>query len=385
MKSFFERLDGPSQWKQIEENSKLLELAQKPLFLFMLAVAYQEKSIEMDLDETGLLNAFINRKLREESHTNVYPPDRSPNPDQTYAYLIWLAKQLKKTQKPFLIEDLQPSLLDSDKGEKSLYFRLFIIPEIVIVFLLIVSNLGLRAWMTFMLKSEINGLQNFGLNLGLGFVIASWGVIVLRILKGNRLLDAPIQINDKLTFAFFLGLRKGLRTGIMAGALVGALFGASFGVLSGLNEGLTAGWTIGVIYGFIIGLIKCLVVGLRTDVIDEKESPSQGTFNLLRNSLLGGAIIGMIFGVFFGLIDGKLIGLAAGIIFGITAAMFLGIETLIRHVALRAVLTKNGYTPWKYDRFLEHAVELRFMQRVGGRYRFIHSLIRDHFANASLD
>ena len=40
----------------------------------------------------------------------------------------------------------------------------------------------------------------------------------------------------------------------------------------------------------------------------------------------------------------------------------------------------RGVIPWHYARFLDYTTERMFLQRVGGRYRFIHDLLRDHFA-----
>ena len=36
--------------------------------------------------------------------------------------------------------------------------------------------------------------------------------------------------------------------------------------------------------------------------------------------------------------------------------------------------------PLTITRFLDHAARHRFIQRVGGRYRFMHDLLRQHFA-----
>jgi len=41
---------------------------------------------------------------------------------------------------------------------------------------------------------------------------------------------------------------------------------------------------------------------------------------------------------------------------------------------------KKGSIPWNFKLFLEHATQHRFIQRTGGRYRFIHDLLREHFA-----
>lgn len=52
----------------------------------------------------------------------------------------------------------------------------------------------------------------------------------------------------------------------------------------------------------------------------------------------------------------------------------------IQHFALRLILYSNGYIPWNYARFLDYCTERMLLQRVGGRYRFIHKLLQDHFA-----
>ncbi|MEH1811708.1 MAG: hypothetical protein V7K26_30785 [Nostoc sp.] len=40
----------------------------------------------------------------------------------------------------------------------------------------------------------------------------------------------------------------------------------------------------------------------------------------------------------------------------------------------------GGTHPWNYARFLDYCTERLFLQRVAGRYRFIHKLLQDHFA-----
>ncbi|MDZ8259566.1 hypothetical protein [Nostoc sp. ChiQUE01b] len=56
----------------------------------------------------------------------------------------------------------------------------------------------------------------------------------------------------------------------------------------------------------------------------------------------------------------------------------------IQHVSLRLVLWCSGYIPWNYALFLNRAAQRRLIQQIGGRYRFIHRLLLDHFANMHL-
>jgi hypothetical protein len=55
-------------------------------------------------------------------------------------------------------------------------------------------------------------------------------------------------------------------------------------------------------------------------------------------------------------------------------------QDIVRHAVLRVFLAWNGSSPIRYVRLLEQAVNLAFIQRVGGAYLFIHKTFRDHVA-----
>lgn len=57
----------------------------------------------------------------------------------------------------------------------------------------------------------------------------------------------------------------------------------------------------------------------------------------------------------------------------------------IKHFVLRIILYIFQYSPWNYDRFLDYATNRLFTQKVGGGYKFIHGMLREHFANMKLD
>jgi hypothetical protein len=52
---------------------------------------------------------------------------------------------------------------------------------------------------------------------------------------------------------------------------------------------------------------------------------------------------------------------------------------LIQHVALRIVLKINGYAPYRFDKFLKYCIERKLLYPVGGRYRFLHRELLNHF------
>jgi hypothetical protein len=129
-----------------------------------------------------------------------------------------------------------------------------------------------------------------------------------------------------------------------------------------------------------------------TSDLERKTIPNQGIWKSAVNALIAGLGTGliseMIFkltnelftGLGFGLGSGVGIGLGRGIWVGIGVGMGRGGIACIQHFTLRLVLYHNGYIPWNYARFLDYATERLYLQRVGGRYRFIHKLLQEHFA-----
>ena len=73
-------------------------------------------------------------------------------------------------------------------------------------------------------------------------------------------------------------------------------------------------------------------------------------------------------------------GAGPGAAFGILAGLLPG-AACIQHVVLRLVLWVGGILPLRFVRFLNFATRRRLLQRVGGRYRFIHALLRDHLSD----
>jgi len=52
-----------------------------------------------------------------------------------------------------------------------------------------------------------------------------------------------------------------------------------------------------------------------------------------------------------------------------------------QHLALRLVLFRAGVIPWNYAHFLNACCDRHLLQRVGGRYRFIHRLVQERLAS----
>ncbi|MEO1208637.1 MAG: NACHT domain-containing protein [Cyanobacteria bacterium J06638_20] len=335
--TYFQQLERPHQWTELKDQPDLLDLARSPLFLLMLVVVYQGQTIQ---NKEQLLDDYIEKQLTDLNNQGAYPPhSKAPTVQKTERYLGWLAVKLRKNETTeFLIERLQPSWLDR-KGDRLLYRW--------IGGLLFGLLCGLLLWLS-------AGLL-FGLLLGLllGLIFGLFG--------GLRFGLKDITPAEKLKFSWKESIRGGLLFGLSAGLIFGLLFGLSAGLFVGLSFWLSAGLDVAELQ------------------IREKQYPNQGIRRSLKSAMLSGLIGGLIGGL-GGLIGGLLFGLSFGLLFGLIGGLSFGLGVVIQHSVLRILLFRSGCSPWNYERFLEHAENHRFIQRVGGRYRFVHDLLRTRFA-----
>ena len=150
--------------------------------------------------------------------------------------------------------------------------------------------------------------------------------------------------------------------------------------------------------GFL-GALFGLLSGLTGRDVERRAVPNQGIRQSAANvpmfALLGAVVVGVPYGLINlsaaalvtrtvpDLADWLRLGLGSGLVFGVIGGL-LPCAACIQHFTLRLVLWCSGFVPWRYPRFLDHATERMLLQRVGGRYRFIHVLLRDHVAQMSL-
>jgi len=154
---------------------------------------------------------------------------------------------------------------------------------------------------------------------------------------------------------------------------------------------------------FCFGTIGALLGGLITSTgVELKVLSNRGIKSSLKKSIYAGVIAGTILvildvvmkiiGVGFSRVTGSTFGIQQIVVSellwssavwlftnGLLAALWYGGLDIIKHYSLRLILVLKGNGPRKFDSFLDYAVRLGFMRRVGGGYIFIHSLLREHF------
>ncbi|NES87258.1 MAG: NACHT domain-containing protein [Moorea sp. SIO2B7] len=350
IEAYLKGLNCQQLWPGIQQDSEgLLELARMPFLLHLIPVAYPDglKPVERELKDPKakedyqnqcrqkLFQDYIDRKLKESHNRRGY------SEEETRRWLGWLAKGLKEEkQTEFWIEKMQPDMLNKSR-KKGLYQL----------------SLGLVYGLIFSMI--------FDLSLGLFY-----GVIYGRFFN-------KVDLSKTITLSW-----KD-RKKIIEELIYGLIYGLSVGLIYGLSVGLS----VGLIRGLIIGLLYGLIRGLSGEEVKTRNKPNQRIKESAKNTVILSIISfpgTFLLFVLPDLVSGENVKLLSMLIGASGMAMLIGFSyagrPVIQHFVLRLILWRSGSIPWDYAHFLSYATERRLIKQVGGRYRFIHDLLREHFA-----
>ena len=283
-----------------------------------------------------------------------------------------------------------------------------------------------------MISWVIGGLLLKRLGLGLASWISLWLVgglgvgatvgLIAGLVAKRREKTTPGEVLHGARREGWHTLGRRVRQELLLGSGAALVLGVLLSVLAGVGKremiqalaGLTNSLGIGLLMALhmvllcILGgavvvagtsallgaLIEALRGGLTGPEIEQRTAPNQGIRRSAVNVGVFALVGGLTAGGIWGLVNLVVIMLMWGHVpqeswwhSGLGSVLFLGLlcglvpgAACIQHFALRFVLWCKGMMPWHYVRFLDYATERMFLQRVGGRYRFIHNLLRDHFA-----
>ncbi len=417
-------------------DNALQELAQSPLMLNIMVLAYQGVEIEEGFETVTtkermkkLFDDYIDRMFTR-SRVLAYAKKPLSQEKERYSrqqatlWLAWLARQmLQRSQTVFLIEKLQPSWLAN--SNLNVLYKILVGLTVGVVSGLTV---GLTVGSIFGLMArsiiELRGLI-FGPILGLisGLIFGLIGGLI----GGSTKLFEEIKTVEAVKwswknpwknilywsrFGLMIGLVSGLVLGLFSKLIIDRstqsvstgkhIFGVSDRLINWMNEGpislmngeLILGlisWTYdygdlifgligGLFGGMVFGLIGGLLGGPISIDIENKNQTNQGIWVSAKNAIIFGSIFLLISGSIGVLIAG-LSGLTIDLIFGLIAGLANGGLAFLQHFTLRFLLYRTNCMPWKLVPFLQFCTEERlFLYRVGGGYIFVHRLLMDHFA-----
>ncbi|MEO1352325.1 MAG: NACHT domain-containing protein [Cyanobacteria bacterium J06635_15] len=359
--------------RAIKQNAELRQMASSPLMLSIVSLAYQDCPAD-SLPQAGtaesqrkqLLDTYIARMLVRRGTTQQYTRE------QTLHWLNFLGKRMVQTsQTLFLIERMQPSWLQT-RGQRIRY-RL---GSGLIVGLSVGLIVGLLFWLMHRLLFWLIYGLIVGLSVGLIF-----GLVFSFIGKDIEPLESLRWSWQKAKTACCRGLIYVLIY-VLIDVLIDVLIGGlGVGLIYGLLGGLSVGLSVGLLGGLIYGLLG----GRKGPEMEKRFKPNQGIWKSTQHALVFTLSVGLIVGLIVGLTGELIVGLIYGLLGGLSVGLIGGGSASIRHFSLRIILYCIGHIPWNYARFLDHAADRLFLQKVGGGYIFIHRMLLEHFAAMELD
>ncbi|MEQ9620350.1 MAG: NACHT domain-containing protein [Coleofasciculus chthonoplastes F1-TOW-03] len=368
---YLKQLGCSHLWKPIKDNPEgLLELAKIPLFLSIIPWAYPNGLIRAKkqfntLQELKEYHAKCRQELFDtylEHRLDKPSPQSRYTKQETKHWLSWLANKLRdEKQTEFFIEKMQPSWLKNNI-QKWIY-RIGVglgsgLINFLFVFIMSCIVFGVYdGWISGLVHGLILSLF-FGLLAGIiGFV---WSFN--RKIKMVKSLEFPWR--KILSWASYYFLTTMGLTFLEIFSVKDAVFGSIFAVI--------------IIVFFSLG---------SSSEKTASRYPNQGFIETAKHSVIFYLSATPIFMAFLylsqRLISEKAVEIEVVVILGLIFALLVGYFcaglACIQHIVLRLILWWSGAIPRNYQHFFSYGRELGFIQQVGGRYRFIHDLLREHF------
>ena len=262
------------------------------------------------------------------------------------------------------------------------------------------SSVPVFVWLTVWVAGGLHVGMFAGLAVGLAIRLGRWWAW-----RGGT---AAANVDQGRTRAAVIGVASGVALGLAAVLLARTGFGQRIRDVAVLLVWMQDGFVTSFAYSLLgasgmalgaavpsgtLGALGGALSGATGADVERRLVPNQGirqsAANIVLFAALGTLIIGVPYGLFNLMVatltmrvlptwgDWLRLGVGPGLGFGLLAGLLPG-AACIQHSVLRIVLWLSGALPLRYARFLDFATRRRLLQRVGGRYRFIHVSLRDH-------
>jgi DNA polymerase III delta prime subunit len=364
-------------WQTIKNSDAFVKLLESPLMLNFMVLVGQEMLVEDEVTlkstkelEESLLDAYIQHMLNKEIENVSYSQQREPSAQKTQEWLALLANKYQdKSQTEFSgfsLEQMQPHWLPN-----RCYKQIYALGVGIIFGLSLGLIVGSIVWLTISILFEPVWGTILVLAIGLFIIIPSslWAFFTV----GQAEKIEPVETLNFSMIKLFKSLIIGLIAGLITWKLSGVMVFSIVGILVGLIEGVS---------GSNIKKIKIPNQGIWQSVKNASLFALMGAIGMaipaaiMSKQLRAIIVESSVLQNRIGTVNIVLSAIIVGALFGFTQAGMAGIQ----HFTLRLILWCNGYIPWNYARFLNYATERKFLQRVGGRYQFIHKLLQVRLA-----
>ncbi|KAM3115973.1 NACHT domain-containing protein [Phormidesmis sp. 146-33] len=430
IESYLEKVDRLALLDVLSQDAELLDLVRQPLLLSITLVAYRSELAAQwqELRYTQerikfLLDAYLERMLHRTINSRMYGVKKEPTSKQTCQWLMTLAQQLEReSQTEFLIEKMQTTWLRT-RTQRWLY--LFLNPLHITGFIYLSSLLSLyflvftgkqverSSWMIYALlfsallfsggiiylfctggfDSKVEVFEKINVFETVNW---SWKRARIGITQSLEVLKAEIEVLKAEIEVLKARIHLYLLTGCNSIPKKQSLASLSVPIFEVLSVLLSVLFKLPSLLLNVVILSTCWVkagVSFHLD-LDNRIRPNEG---IQRATAIASAIgeAGLCSALSLGLLvieaSKRLYpeSIGYGLLPWLAVAYPLCFvlsppgKACVQHFSLRLVLFLNRAIPWNYARFLNYATERMFLQRIGGRYRFIHKLLQDHFAAMS--
>jgi hypothetical protein len=333
----------------LENDTVLLEMAETPLFLTIMTLAYQGKPADTYASENlvtienrrkHLFDTYIKQMFARVARTKNIPYTS----EKTKHWLIWLAQQMKAHgQSIFLLDRMKRDWLQTHTQQKLYKAILGLILGLFFGFSLgllvvFVAAAMFPGWVitkqndALLLGSFFGLFFGVGVRSGFGFMDLEWSERKLQQ-RSQKLKWSWKQALSALR----LGLGVGRDAGLVLGLVSGLILGPRLGLIVGLSSGLVVGLSAALSFGLLAGLSNVLGGKVGSS---KSTSRSKWFWTKTGSGLLLGTVSALIIGFSIGLIvwplvgasSGLLLGLFAGLLFGLGAGLGSGLSTAVRSI-----------------------------------------------------
>lgn len=164
---------------------------------------------------------------------------------------------------------------------------------------------------------------------------------------------------------------------LMTGFLWGIVGSLCFGILFYSLTILVISFAVFLLLGFVLSHAD---IGYLSHNSQSKRTPNSSILNHLRRTLFVGVVSFLLLACLFWIVRDAATGLMIGSSASLLVILLFG-NPVLQHLLVRIILWKDGNIPWNYARFLMYCSERSIIQRTGGCYRFVHSIVQKHFAS----